>query len=235
MTTDPRLVKAAMPVDAITYEEAAELAYFGAEVLHPIAMFPAIRSKIPVRVKNSYNPKALGTSITDTRDKGTSLVTAITAKSSVQLVDIVSTRMLDQFGFLGQVFAAFSKNSISVDVLASSEVSLSLTLDKNQREKVEDLKRLIRDLSEFSDVTVLDERAIISLISNIDRAAEVMATTFRVMDKLGVKVEMLSQGASKVNISLVVQMKDKEVLIKALHACFFEGMSPDDLSRIVRT
>lgn len=103
MTTDPRLVKAALPVDTITYEEAAELAFFGAEVLHPIAMQPAIRSGIPVRVKNSYNPQAAGTVIIARRDKSDTLVTAITAKNNVQVVDIVSTGMLGQFGFLAKV------------------------------------------------------------------------------------------------------------------------------------
>lgn len=91
MTTDPRLVSAAQPVTTITYEEAAELAFFGAEVLHPIAMQPAIRSNIPVRVKNSYNPRAVGTVIIAERDKSASLVTAITAKNNVQVVDVTST------------------------------------------------------------------------------------------------------------------------------------------------
>lgn len=103
MTADPRLVKNARPVSHVTYEEAAELAFFGAEVLHPISMQPAIRSKIPVRVKNSYNPSAVGTLITASRDKEETLVTAITAKSQVQLIDLVSTRMLGQYGFLARV------------------------------------------------------------------------------------------------------------------------------------
>ena len=156
LTTDPRIAKAARPVGVVTYEEAAEMAYFGAEVLHPIAMNPATRSKIPMRVKNSYNPEAEGTLITFNRDKSDSLVTVITAKSSVRLVDIVSTRMLGQYGFLGKVFAAFDKWKISVDVVASSEVSLSLTLDEKQAEKTETLKGLIRDLGEFSDVQVFE-------------------------------------------------------------------------------
>lgn len=96
------------------------------------------------------------------------------------------------------MFQAFDKWKISVDVIASSEVSLSLTLDEKQAEKAADLKGLIRDLREFSDVETFEERAIISLISNVERAAEVMSITFRVMDRLGVKLEMLSQGASKV-------------------------------------
>lgn len=233
MTTDPRLVKQALPVNQVTYEEAAELAYFGAEVLHPIAMQPAIRSQIPVRVKNSYNPSAVGTAITSTRDKSSTLVTAITSKSGVQLIDIVSTRMLGQYGFLAEVFSVFQECEVSVDVIASSEVSLSLTLDKKQREKY-DTQKLIEKLNKFADTTVFEERAIVTLISNLDRSSEVMATAFKVMEKLGITVEMFSQGASKVNISFVIQMKDRETVIRALHACFFEGIRPEDLERGVQ-
>jgi len=228
MTADPRLVSTAQPVSCVTYEEAAELAFFGAEVLHPISMQPAIRSSIPVRVKNSYNPSAPGTVIKGSRDKSNTLATAITAKKNVQLIDIVSTRMLGQYGFLAQVFSAFEECKISVDVVASSDVSLSLTLDKKQQDKG-DIPLLLAKLKKFADVTVLEERAIVSVICNIDRSNEVMATAFKVVDTLGIRVEMLSQGASKVNIAMVVQMKDKDLLIKSLHACFFEGVSVSDI------
>jgi len=222
MTADPRLVKNARPVDHITYEEAAELAFFGAEVLHPISMQPAIRSGIPVRVKNSYNPKAVGTVITAQRNKKDSLVTAITSKNNVKLIDIVSTRMLGQYGFLAKVFSIFQECKVSVDVVASSDVSLSLTLD-NKQVLNGNLNELLTKLQDFSDVTVLDERCIVSVICNLDMSSEVMAVLFKVMEENGIEVEMLSQGASKVNISLVVKMKEKERLIKALHARFFEG------------
>ena len=228
MTADPRLVNGALPVTHITYEEAAELAYFGAEVLHPISMQPAIRSNIPVRVKNSYNPSSTGTIISATRDKSKVLVTAITSKSDVELIDIISTRMLGQYGFLSTVFGIFEECKMSIDVVASSEVSISLTLDKRQREK-EDLPLLLEKLKTVADVTEYKERCIVSLISNLDRSSEVMSTAFKVMEKLGIKAEMLSQGASKVNISIVIEMKDKEKLIKALHACFFENKAVEDL------
>ena len=135
MTADPRLISAATPVECVTYEEAAELAFFGAEVLHPIAMMPAIKSCIPVRVKNSYNPSAVGTVIQDKRDKSNTLVTAITSKSDVKIIDVVSTRMLGQYGFLSKVFTTFEECGISVDVVASSDVSLSMTLDKSTEVK----------------------------------------------------------------------------------------------------
>ena len=172
MTSDPRLVKTAKPVQYVTYEEAAELAFFGAEVLHPISMQPAIKSKIPVRVKNSYNPNATGTLITGTRDKTSSLVTAITCKKNVQLVDIVSTRMLGQYGFLSEVFSIFESCKVSVDVVASSDVSVSLTLDQKQKDK-QDMPLLLNKLNQIAEVVVFDERAIVSLISNLDRSSEV--------------------------------------------------------------
>eukprot|EP01035_Chromulina_nebulosa_P016884 gene16884-22372_t len=228
MTADPRLVKTAQPVSYVTYEEAAELAFFGAEVLHPISMQPAIKSNIPVRVKNSYNPTAVGTVITSTRDKSNTLVTAMTSKNNVQLVDIVSTRMFGQYGFLSKVFSIFEECKLSVDVLASSDVSLSLTLDKKQREKG-DIPLLISKLQEFADVNVYEDRAIVSIICNLDRSSEVMSIAFSVAHKLGINVEMLSQGASKVNIGMVIPMKEKERLMLALHACFFESKSIDDL------
>ena len=233
MTADPRLVKTALPVNEVTYDEAAELAYFGAEVLHPISMQPAIKSKIPVRVKNSYNPSAVGTTITAGRDKTASLVTAITSKSGVQLIDIVSTRMLGQYGFLAEVFSIFNECQVSVDVVASSDVSVSLTLDKKQRE-TQDIELLVSKLSKFAAVRVLEDRAIVTLISNLDRGSEVMATAFQVMEKLGITPEMFSQGASKVNISFVVQMRDREHLIKTLHACFFEGLKWQDIVPVPR-
>jgi len=221
MTTDPRLVQEALPVGRITYEEAAELASFGAEVLHPISMQPTIMTNIPVRVKNSYNPSAAGTLITATRDKSASLVTAIASKKSVKLIDLISTRMLGQYGFLAKVFSIFELCKASVDVVASSDVSVSMTLDPKTASSV-DMDRLMTSLESIAQVRVLEERAIVSLICNLDRSSEIMSIAFKVMEEIGVTVEMLSQGASKVNISLVVQMKDRERVIKALHKRFFE-------------
>ena len=220
MSADPRLVTNAIPVNAITYEEAAELAYFGAEVLHPISMQPAIRSKIPVRVKNSYNPSAVGTLITEKRDMSNSIVTAITSKNNIDTIDIISTRMLGAYGFLSMVFRAFSENKISVDVVASSDVSVSLTID-NKSSDMGNVDKLVKQLSQFAQVKVYKERCIISLICNLEKSNQVMSTVFDIMEKLDVQCEMLSQGASKVNISLVVEMKHKDVLIKALHEVFF--------------
>jgi aspartate kinase len=130
--------------------------------------------------------------------------------------------MLGQYGFLSEVFSLFDHCQLSVDMMASSDVSVSVTLDKKEQEQG-NVKMLLEKLGKFSDVTVYEDRCIISLISNLDRSSETMATAFKVLEDLGITVEMLSQGASKVNISLVVRDSDKDTVIKALHEHFFEG------------
>jgi aspartate kinase len=219
LTSDPRLVPHALPVSDVSYDEASELAYFGAQVLHPIAMQPARKYNVPVRVKNSYNPSAPGTIIVE-KKLTERLVTAITCKRAIKMMDIHSTQMLGAYGFLSKVFAEFEKHKLSVDVLASSEVSVSLTLDK-QQDAVE-IDGLIADLRACAEVTLTDGKSILTLITDVERSSEVLATVFRVFLARGIKVEMMSQGASKVNISFVVDDKQLEEAILELHKCFFE-------------
>jgi len=219
LSTDPRLVPNAIPVDDVSYDEASELAYFGAQVLHPIAMQPAMKYDVPVRVKNSYNPAAVGTIIRNNKESDR-LVTAITFKRDVKLLDVQSTQMLGAYGFLARVFAEFEKHKLSVDVLASSEVSISLTLDKKQ--KNDEIQGLITDLESCADVTVKENKSILTLIADVERSSEVLATVFRVFADTGIKVKMMSQGASKVNISFILNNEDLDRAIIELHKCFFE-------------
>ena len=218
LTADPRLVENAVPVSHVSYEEASELAYFGAQVLHPIAMQPALKSDIPVRVKNSYNPSAPGSVINKDGDPDR-MITAITCKRGVTLMDIHSLQMLGAYGFLGAVFADFEKNKVSVDVLASSEVSVSVTLDKKQQD--EDIESLCEDLSSFAEVNLHRDRAILTLIADVRRSSDVLATVFRSFSAHGIQVEMMSQGASKVNISFIVREDQIDDAILNLHSCFF--------------
>jgi len=219
MSCDPRMVKNAVPIEKVSFEEASELAYFGAKVLHPIAMQPAMLKQIPVRVKNSYNPAHPGTVIQYRDDER--LVTAITCKRDVQLIDIKSTRMLGAYGFLANVFSAFERNKLSVDVLASSEVSVSLTLDKKHH--IDTQKHpLLSELKEVSKLTVKENMSIITLIADVERSSEVLAKVFSIFMNEDIKVEMLSQGASKVNISLIVSDKDLVRAIMSMHKEFFE-------------
>ncbi|OMO88787.1 Aspartate/glutamate/uridylate kinase [Corchorus capsularis] len=234
LTCDPTIYPRARPVPYLTFDEAAELAYFGAQVLHPQSMRPAREGDIPVRVKNSYNPKAPGTLITKARDMRKAVLTSIVLKRNVTMLDIVSTRMLGQFGFLAKVFSIFEDLGISVDVVATSEVSISLTLDPSKlwsRELIQqELDNVVEELEKIAVVNLLQHRAIISLIGNVQRSSLILEKVFHVLRTNGVNVQMISQGASKVNISLIVNDSEAEKCVEALHQSFFES---GDLSELV--
>jgi aspartate kinase len=221
LSSDPRLVPNAIPVPDVSYEEASEMAYFGAKVLHPIAMVPVMKYNIPVRVKNSYNPSAVGTVIVNRDTPSNRLVTAITYKRNIKLLDIQSTNMLGAYGFLSKVFAEFEMHKLSVDVLASSEVSISLTLDKKQRD--ENMNSLLKNLGPYADVALKEDMSLLTLIADVGRTSEVLATVFRVFCTQDIKVQMMSQGASKVNISFVLHDSQLEEAVLSLHSCFFEN------------
>jgi aspartate kinase len=255
LSTDPRVVPHAVALDQVSFEEASELAYFGAQVLHPIAMQPAMKYNVPVRVKNSYNPSAVGTIIQQEKSSQNRLVrtcvcvcvlcvlwgwklthtlvlsklphnpkkqvTAITYKKGITVLDISSTQMLGAYGFLARVFGEFEKHKLSVDVLASSEVSVSLTLDKKQ--DVSEINALITDLQDCADITRKDNMSILTLITDVNQSSQVLATVFRVFSEQDIQVEMMSQGASKVNISFIVKSDRLDHAITELHSCFFEN------------
>jgi len=220
LTADPRIVKNAKPVEHVTYDEAAELAYFGAQVLHPRAMQPCMKTGTPVLVKNSYNIEAAGTRIESAAaaPKKNPPVRAITSKHKVTLVDIVSTRMLGQFGFLAEVFSVFAKHNISIDMVATSEVSVSLTLDTAY-----DLTEVKKELNKIASIEVKTGKAIVSIIGNVKRSSEILVRSFRICQLLGVTVQMISQGASKVNISFIVNDTEATEVVKALHMEFFDA------------
>ncbi|KAI8477517.1 MAG: Aspartate/glutamate/uridylate kinase [Monoraphidium minutum] len=228
LTSDPRIVSDTRPVTELTFEEATELAYFGAQVLHPLAMQPAVRSgSLNVRVKNSYNRGASGTVITKTRDLSSTVVTSIVLKPNVTMVDVHSTRMLGAHGFLSKVFAVFAKHQVSVDVVATSEVSVSLTLDPKriwtEGEADEEIDRLVYDLEKIATTNVAKDSAILSLICNVSRTSEILQRAFSVLRREEINVQMMSQGASKVNISLVIDAADGQRAVRALHEEFFGG------------
>jgi len=220
LTSDPRVVKNALPVQNVTYDEAAELAYFGAQVLHPRAMQPCMKTGTPVLVKNSYNPEAPGTKIEQTlsASKKNLPVRAITSKHNVTLVDVVSTRMLGQYGFLSEVFQVFARHNISIDMIATSEVSVSLTLDAGF-----DLSEVKKELSKIANIEIKTGKAIVSIIGNVKRSSEILARAFRICQLLGVTVQMVSQGASKVNISFIVNDNESAEVVRALHLDFYDS------------
>ncbi|CAM6007541.1 unnamed protein product [Sphagnum balticum] len=232
LTCNPSIYGKALPVPFLTFEEASELAYFGAQVLHPESMRPAEAANIPVRVKNSYNPQSPGTLITRNRDMSQSNITSIVLKQNVTMVDIQSTRMLGRVGFLAKVFTTFEKLGISVDVLATSEVSISLTLDPSKlwsRELIQqELDKMKTELQSIGAVVnLVKRRSIISLICNVKRSSLILEKVFEVFNKNNVNVQMISQGASKVNISMVVDDAEAESLVIQLHKVFFPELESD--------
>ncbi len=216
MTTDPRVVKDARPVPEVTYEEAQELAMFGAQVLHPRSMIPCRRTGTPVRVKNSYNIKSAGSIIVEKHSGQRPLVTAITSVKNVSLIDIQSSRMLGACGFLAHVFNQFLKWNISVDVIATSEVSVSLTVNGKT-----DLSGLIEDLQRAAEVNVKKDKAIVTVICDAGRSSGILSKGFSALEKEGINVQMISQGASKVNISMIVDSAQVERTVQVLHSALF--------------
>lgn len=222
LTADPRIVKNAKPVESVSYEEAAELAYFGAQVLHPRAMIPCMKTGTPVLVKNSYNIDAAGTKIESVDAKVIDkrpVVRAITTRQKISLVDIVSTRMLGQHGFLSEVFSMFARQNISIDMVATSEVSVSLTVDASY-----DLTEIKKELQKIASVNIKTGKAIVSIIGNVKRSSEILARTFRICQLIGIPIQMISQGASKVNIGFIVNDNEAKDVVKALHMEFFDPL-----------
>ena len=230
LSADPREVEGTVAMAFLSFQEATELAYFGAQVLHPQSMRPAMDSdSLCVRVKNSYNVRAPGTLIGHQRPGGTDdwLLTSIVRKKNVTMLDIVSTRMLGQYGFLAKVFNIMDKAGISVDCVATSEVSVSLTLDPAKvwsRDLVqEELDALVEEFENagIARVKVTTGHSLISLIGNVERNNEIMQRGFQALGDANVKVQMISQGASKTNISLLVNGDQGSEAVNAIHKEFF--------------
>ena len=220
MTCDPRLVPAARVVPEMSFEEAAELAYFGAKVLHPGTIEPATRAGIPVVVKNTFRPQDVGTWVLPTRRTPACGPVSIATSRHVREVNINATRMLDVSGFLARVFGVFGQLDISVDVVATSEVNVSFTVDCSQ----EKLQQAIEELSSVARVTVEDERSIICIVGEgLKYIRGLAGEIFRVVGELGVNIDMISQGASEINVTFVIRDEDCERTLQALHRRFFES------------
>lgn len=217
LTTDPRIVKNAHPVPEVTYEEAQELAMFGSQVLHPRSMIPCRKTGTPVRVKNSYNIKSEGSVIREKHSGKTPRVLAITNVKNVDLIDIQSNSMFGACGFLAHVFNQFLKWNVVVDVIATSEVSVSLTVNGNSK-----LDGLVEDLKKAADVTVKKEKAIVTIICDASSSSSILADAFAALKKENINVQMISQGASKVNISFLVDNSQANTVVQILHTALFE-------------
>ncbi len=221
MTTDPRMVAAARTVPTISYPEAAELAYFGARVIHPSTILPAIRRKIPISVRNSSRLESAGT-IIQPEERETPGVCAIATKSGIAIVTMQSYRMLNAYGFLSRIFSVFAQYHIPVDIVATSEVSVSVTVESQY-----DIEAARHDLRQFCNVEVDGDYSIICLVGqNLWGDSFTIARTFRVLQH--VPIRLISLGSSDTNLTLVVEHQNLPRAIQLLHHEYFEHGSGDD-------
>jgi len=219
MTTDPRICSRAQRIDAIGFDEASELAYFGAKVLHPATLIPAIEKNIPVHVLNSRKPNSKGTRICSEAPRSRTVFRAIAAKKGMQVINVKSPRMLMAHGFLHALFEIFERHHCTADLISTSEVSVSVVLDSSR-----DVGAPLNDLKKLGEVEAHDGKAIICLVGkHIRGRAGIAAKVFQTVAEGGISVHMISQGASEINISFVVEDSDVGEAVRRLHRCFFEN------------
>lgn len=214
MTSDPSIVEEARAIPEISMEEAAELAYFGVKVVHPSMIQSAVELGIPIRVKNIAAPTAPGTVIRS--DVSGSGIRAITGKDRITLITVTSSRMLNAYGFLSRIFSIFEKHAVPVDLVATSEVSVSMTIEKNGG-----LEAIQQDLSEIGTVSVFDGMSIICLVGmHLWKDPFFIARVFESL--VSIPIRMISLGSSDINLSLVVPEVELENAIRKLHRSLFE-------------
>lgn len=215
MTCDPRICKDARTIPVLSYEEAAELAYFGAKVLHPKTIKPAIDNSIPVRVCNTFQPDEVGTMILAHSGETPNKIKSIASKKNITVVRITSARMLGAYGFMSAVFQVFDRHRTVIDVISTSEVSVALTLDNS-----DGLEKVVEDLRRLGDVEVETGYAVICVVGEGLRASTGLASKiFSTIDD--VNVALVSHGASAVNLTFVVKEADAADVIRRLHGEFF--------------
>ncbi|MBL8600914.1 MAG: aspartate kinase [Myxococcales bacterium] len=217
MSSDPRVVPGAHTIASLSFDEAAELAYFGAKVLHPKTIHPAVRRGIPVRVKNTFAPEHPGTVITTEGDRSARGPRAIAHKRNITVVHVVSTRMLLAHGFLSRIFEVFTRHRVVVDLVATSEVSVSCTVDRE-----EGLADAVRALGEIGEVSVTRGRCLVCVVAaRILTDPSVCPRIFTALGRENIAVQLLSMGASAINVGLVVDDALGDVTVRALHREFF--------------
>ena len=210
---DPRIVKKTVPVEQMSFDEAAELAYFGAKILHPASIWPAQTYKVPVKLLNTMQPEAKGTTISE--HAGSVGVKAVAAKDNITAIRIKSSRMLLAYGFLRKIFEVFEKYRTSIDMITTSEVAVSLTIDNTTH-----LKEILKELEPLGSIEVDKEQVIISVVGNeISQTRDIIKKLFGSI--VNIPVRMVSYGGSPHNISLLVSAKNKTKILQQLNKGMF--------------
>ncbi|HKJ66465.1 MAG TPA: aspartate kinase, partial [bacterium] len=220
MTADPTIIRDVKRIRRITFQEAAELAYFGARVLHPATILPAIECGIPVYVLNTMHPEDSGTEIlpiTEDRSPGDSLVKSIVYKEGLTVITLKSTRMLMAYGFMASIFNVFNRYKTAVDLVSTSEVSVSITIDSTDH-----LEEILDELNRFSEVEVQHGKAIVCVVG--EKIKKVHGMPAQIFNDLKDKeIHLISQGASEINISFVIDEAELDEIVRRLHDRFFTG------------
>jgi len=210
---DPRIVNKTVPVEQLSFDEAAELAYFGAKILHPTCIWPAQLFNVPVKLLNTMQPTAKGTTIQE--DANSTGVKAVAAKDGIIAIKIKSSRMLLAYGFLRKIFEVFEKYRTSIDMITTSEVAVSVTVDSDAN-----LESIIKELEPFGNVEVDKDQSIVSIVGNeIAQTPDVLKKVFDAISS--VPVRMVSYGGSRHNISLLVPAEYKKQTLQLLNSGVF--------------
>jgi aspartate kinase len=226
MSADPRLVRSAQAIPVLSIAEASELAYYGAKVIHPATMLPAVENRIPVVVLNTSHPEYAGTRIVAEAPTTPNPVKSIAHKRGIILITVASTRMLLQSGFMAKIFEVFARYDLSVDLVATSEVTVSVTVDTDRN-----LDAVVSDLSEFSEVAVEPDMAQVCVVGEgIRERVGVAAEVFGTLKKAKLPVRLISHGGTKINISFLVEDEAVTRTVRALHKTFFADSPPSGAS-----
>ena len=210
---DPRVVDKTSPIQELSFDEAAELAYFGAKILHPTCILPAQKRNIPVKLLNTMAPEALGTTISQKRIE--SGIKAVAAKDGITAINIKSDRMLLAYGFLRSVFDIFERYKTPIDMITTSEVAVSLTIDSSKY-----LNEIIKELKEFSEVTIDENQSIICIVG--DFGGEKRGYANQIMNALKeIPIRMISYGGSPNNVSVLIKSESKKDALVALNKGLF--------------
>jgi aspartate kinase len=216
LTTDPRLVPEARTLPVLSYEEAAELAYFGAKVLHPKTIQPAVDYRIPVRVCNSHAPGEKGTMVLAESGESSNKIKAIAHKKGITILRVSSARMLGSYGFMSALFQVFERHRTVIDVISTSEVSLALTIDNAHA-----LEQVVEDLKRLGRVEIEDGNAVVCVVGEGLRASSGLAA--KIFSTIAdVPISLISHGASSVNLTFVVKENEVAAVVKRLHETFFD-------------
>ncbi len=217
MTSDPSVVKSAKNIPSMSFAEASELAYYGGRVLHPSTLLPAVKANIPVRVLNTNRPDHPGTVITESGGEAQGPITSIAYKENQSVITIESAKMLGQPGFLAKVFEMLGRAKIDVDMISTSEVTVSMTCAPSPN-----IPEAVRELEAFGRVTLDEKKSLVCVVGrSLKTKPGLAAKIFGALSSAEVNVEMISHGASAINLSLLVDDGDINRAVLAIHAALF--------------